>query len=165
MCETGKFHEVMRLFRTRLHDEVVIVDNYRVFEGPVVYIFRANIERHPAAVKRFFGITEDHKHWKYANKPGKADWLVLMYGEEKFYLFPRYPGFIAGYAGRSIAYRLKQVAGSIRKAELREQIWGKVIIPSGTPCSHRGCASHISHPCEGCGRIGARGDVREKHFL
>ena len=24
----------------------------------------------------------------------------------------------------------------------------------GEPCSHRGCLRHISHPCEGCGRIG-----------
>lgn len=24
----------------------------------------------------------------------------------------------------------------------------------GEPCSHPGCLSHISHPCEGCGRIG-----------
>lgn len=21
------------------------------------------------------------------------------------------------------------------------------------PCSHRGCLAHVSHPCEGCGRI------------
>lgn len=26
----------------------------------------------------------------------------------------------------------------------------------GEPCSHPGCAHHITHPCEGCGRIGAR---------
>jgi len=26
----------------------------------------------------------------------------------------------------------------------------------GVPCSHPGCASHVTHPCEGCGRIGAR---------
>ena len=23
----------------------------------------------------------------------------------------------------------------------------------GVPCGHRGCLSHVSHPCEGCGRI------------
>lgn len=23
----------------------------------------------------------------------------------------------------------------------------------GEPCSHRGCLNHITHPCEGCGRI------------
>lgn len=22
----------------------------------------------------------------------------------------------------------------------------------GEPCSHPGCLSHVSHPCEGCGR-------------
>lgn len=24
----------------------------------------------------------------------------------------------------------------------------------GRPCSHSGCLHHISHPCEGCGRVG-----------
>lgn len=27
----------------------------------------------------------------------------------------------------------------------------------GQPCEHRGCLSHISHPCEGCGRISGKG--------
>lgn len=25
----------------------------------------------------------------------------------------------------------------------------------GEPCEHPGCAAHVSHPCEGCGRYGA----------
>lgn len=29
----------------------------------------------------------------------------------------------------------------------------------GEPCNHRGCLSHISHPCEGCGRI-AGGQIK-----
>jgi len=24
------------------------------------------------------------------------------------------------------------------------------------PCAHPGCLSHVSHPCEGCGRIAGR---------
>ena len=28
--------------------------------------------------------------------------------------------------------------------------------PDGEPCDHRGCLSHLSHPCEGCGRIAGR---------
>lgn len=24
----------------------------------------------------------------------------------------------------------------------------------GIPCNHPGCLSHLSHPCEGCGRVG-----------
>lgn len=27
----------------------------------------------------------------------------------------------------------------------------------GIPCDHPGCASHLSHPCEGCGRYAAGG--------
>ena len=26
----------------------------------------------------------------------------------------------------------------------------------GEPCNHKGCLSHISHPCEGCGRIAGK---------
>lgn len=26
----------------------------------------------------------------------------------------------------------------------------------GEPCKHIGCASHITHPCEGCGRVRMR---------
>jgi len=26
----------------------------------------------------------------------------------------------------------------------------------GEPCKHIGCLNHVSHPCEGCGRIAGR---------
>ena len=26
----------------------------------------------------------------------------------------------------------------------------------GEPCSHPGCLSHLTHPCEGCGRVDGR---------
>ena len=32
----------------------------------------------------------------------------------------------------------------------------------GEPCHHPGCANHVTHPCEGCGRIAARGVVQAK---
>lgn len=41
----------------------------------------------------------------------------------------------------------------------------KVLYKDGEPCKHPGCRSHISHPCEGCGRIGARGVVYENIFI
>lgn len=28
--------------------------------------------------------------------------------------------------------------------------------PPGVPCEHPGCLSHVSHPCEGCGRTNGR---------
>lgn len=31
----------------------------------------------------------------------------------------------------------------------------------GEPCNHKGCLSHISHPCEGCGRIAGKGSIIE----
>jgi len=29
-------------------------------------------------------------------------------------------------------------------------------LQNGEPCEHKGCLHHITHPCEGCGRIGGR---------
>jgi hypothetical protein len=26
-------------------------------------------------------------------------------------------------------------------------------LKDGEPCSHNGCLRHITHPCEGCGRV------------
>ncbi len=30
------------------------------------------------------------------------------------------------------------------------------------PCSHPGCLQHVSHPCEGCGRIAGKGGRHDK---
>lgn len=35
-------------------------------------------------------------------------------------------------------------------------IVGERELRDGVPCGHPGCLSHISHPCEGCGRVGGR---------
>lgn len=29
-----------------------------------------------------------------------------------------------------------------------------IALPPDKPCAHPGCLSHVTHPCEGCGRIG-----------
>ena len=32
---------------------------------------------------------------------------------------------------------------------------------NGEPCEHPGCLSHVTHPCEGCGRILVTDEVLE----
>ena len=32
-------------------------------------------------------------------------------------------------------------------------------LKDGQPCDHPGCLSHVSHPCEGCGRVAGRWSV------
>ncbi len=34
----------------------------------------------------------------------------------------------------------------------------------GQECDDRGCKSHISHPCEGCGRIGASEKLTKEYY-
>jgi hypothetical protein len=34
-----------------------------------------------------------------------------------------------------------------------------ILWKNGQPCNHKGCLSHITHPCEGCGRIAGKGNA------
>ena len=37
------------------------------------------------------------------------------------------------------------------------------VLKPGEPCDHPGCLSHVSHPCESCGRIAGQGNYTLKH--
>jgi hypothetical protein len=41
-------------------------------------------------------------------------------------------------------------------------ILGYQRLPDGVLCKHPGCLSHLTHPCEGCGRIGGISRVNEE---
>lgn len=46
------------------------------------------------------------------------------------------------------------------------RMWGETgvgskVLKDGESCSHPGCLSHISHRCEGCGRIGGQSDRQD----
>lgn len=34
--------------------------------------------------------------------------------------------------------------------------YGGAPYEEGVPCPHKGCLNHLTHPCEGCGRIGGK---------
>ncbi len=36
----------------------------------------------------------------------------------------------------------------------------QVSLKPGEPCHHPGCLNHVSHPCEGCGRIAGQGEAK-----
>ena len=42
---------------------------------------------------------------------------------------------------------------------LRVVLGVKDDLRDGEPCDHPGCLHHVSHPCEGCGRIGGMKNV------
>jgi len=37
-------------------------------------------------------------------------------------------------------------------------------LPDGVPCEHRGCLHHVTHPCEGCGRIAGRSKNNDEPY-
>ena len=48
----------------------------------------------------------------------------------------------------------------VHPSHTSQKIWADWIknlplapLPDGIPCSHPGCLNHVTHPCEGCGRI------------
>ena len=44
-------------------------------------------------------------------------------------------------------------------------LMAKVKYNEGQPCEHTGCLNHLTHPCEGCGRIGGKGIIYELEQL
>lgn len=44
-----------------------------------------------------------------------------------------------------------------------DRMMGTQRYKDGEPCDHPGCCSHITHPCEGCGRIGCRSHNQSMH--
>ena len=38
-------------------------------------------------------------------------------------------------------------------------------LKDGVPCDHKGCLNHVTHPCEGCGRVGGRSKSNEQVAL
>jgi hypothetical protein len=42
-----------------------------------------------------------------------------------------------------------KLLAAVREEKLRN-------LKDGEPCDHVGCLAHVTHPCEGCGRIAGR---------
>jgi hypothetical protein len=60
---------------------------------------------------------------------------------------------------------LKDLNGNvIAQGKITKSSGSNILYKDGEPCEHVGCANHITHPCEYCGRIGARGDVMGYQF-
>jgi hypothetical protein len=38
------------------------------------------------------------------------------------------------------------------------------LLRDGVPCSHPGCLKHVTHPCEGCGRVGGRRECQHERL-
>jgi len=45
------------------------------------------------------------------------------------------------------------------KTEFYISKYFKITYEDGQPCKHPGCLKHMTHPCEGCGRIAGQGEV------
>lgn len=45
-----------------------------------------------------------------------------------------------------------------KECGLEPIIWDRLtsFLREGEPCTHPGCLKHVTHPCEGCGRVGGR---------
>ncbi len=51
---------------------------------------------------------------------------------------------------------MKTLKEQLEQSKIQDRLFSGVPgYKPGIPCDHPGCASHLSHPCEGCGRYGA----------
>ena len=57
-------------------------------------------------------------------------------------------------ASRDIGYQSAKAVAQAKAAQQGFKTTSRYLI-SGEPCTHPGCAAHVTKPCEGCGRQGA----------
>jgi hypothetical protein len=63
---------------------------------------------------------------------------------------------ICGGYKRNVGLHLGEFVGHKPDCKLGIALSRIASIKDGEPCSHPGCLAHITHPCEGCGRIAGR---------
>lgn len=54
---------------------------------------------------------------------------------------------------------IKKLFLNARERRMHKALPGTYVFRDGQECWHAGCSRHVSHPCEVCGRIGAKGEV------
>lgn len=47
--------------------------------------------------------------------------------------------------------------------EMEEELWRLANLKDGEECGHPGCLSHVTHPCEKCGRVAGKRLVPDKN--
>ena len=47
-------------------------------------------------------------------------------------------------------------SGSLRRIAVDGEIGYRERLREAKPCKHPGCLSHVTHPCEGCGRTAGK---------
>jgi hypothetical protein len=69
------------------------------------------------------------------------------------------PAWLNGYAweGKRLSAIVLDHATVLepRQEHILDRARERVLLPD-EPCGHPGCRSHVTHPCEGCGRIAGR---------
>lgn len=98
----------------------------------------------------------------------KQEWdFSIRWTNERFTIMVWKPGWVTDDLYRSVACPVG-IGSTVEKAydDLQENIprhyaralkhivWGE--FQPGVPCDHPGCFSHLTHPCEKCGRIGGK---------
>jgi hypothetical protein len=86
---------IIDLFKLKLHDKARVTVRDKVYEGEIVKIFPANIERSPEDIKCYFQKAPEPL-WRHC-KPVKFDMLALQYRPDCYLLIPRNPLFVLNF--------------------------------------------------------------------
>lgn len=107
---------VKRLQLLRLGDcvKLTIPREHEIYGGQIVKIFPANLPKSIEEVETYFGPMLRGHNLAPLCEPVGVDYLVLCYGDDKFYCFPRNPLMVISHGvtvqrGDHLQYKLIQV--------------------------------------------------------
>jgi hypothetical protein len=101
----------------------------------------------------------------------RIEMKIVEIKDEAFHVDNEVAEYIKGLEASNEQYQkqveeltLDNISDKGRIGELKKEISNydnmEILRRDGGHCGHRGCLAHITHPCEGCGRIGGRGEIR-----
>lgn len=95
-------NDIDTLFKLTIRDlvEVYSSSKNKHYEGPVVRIFRANLPRDPAEVKKYYQMDSSHEAWPHVSTPSKNDVLVIEYERGRYLVLDKHPATILCYGIR-----------------------------------------------------------------
>lgn len=122
--------------------------------------------------------SEGRKHYMFPKgTTWVAPWYKILLAKtfgKKIHYFS-VEGEIKGYFWRDCFYMTELVAPkkttitgyAVTKCFLEEakELSLVTVYKEEEPCSHPGCLSHITHPCEGCGRVAGKGIISLPTYL
>lgn len=114
---TDKFEMACQLLHIRIGDEITLIDPRckEIIKGTIAKRFRANFERKPKDITRYFDCKPGDKCFEKLQKPTITDWISIEITKNHHYCFPVTPNYFKVIEGMKLCQKSPILRSQFRK--------------------------------------------------